>query len=239
MIGKFHPHGDAACYEAMVHLAQPFAYRHPLVDGHGNFGAVDDPKSFAAMRYTEARLTAYAQTLLAELGQGTVEWTDNFDGTLKEPKLLPAQLPNLLINGSSGIAVGMSTDIPPHNLREIAEALERVAARPKIQFETLCSLIPGPDFPMGGELITPPEEIQEIYKTGEGNPASAGHLEAGGRVHRDPRASVAGSRQPCAGTDRQADARQASADAGELARRKRSREPRPPGAGASLVAGEP
>ncbi len=168
VIGKFHPHGDAACYEAMVHLAQPFVYRHPLVDGHGNFGAVDDPKSFAAMRYTEARLTAYAQTLLAELGQGTVEWTDNFDGTLKEPELLPAQLPNLLINGSSGIAVGMSTDVPPHNLRELAEALERVAARPRIHYDTLCSLIRGPDFPTGGELITPAAEIQEIYKKGRG-----------------------------------------------------------------------
>jgi len=168
VIGKFHPHGDSACYEAMVHLAQPFAYRHPLVDGHGNFGAVDDPKSFAAMRYTEARLTAYAQTLLAELGQGTVEWTDNFDGTLKEPELLPAQLPNVLINGSSGIAVGMSTDIPPHNLRELAVALERIAARPKLQYDTLLGLIPGPDFPTGGELITPAAEIGEIYRKGQG-----------------------------------------------------------------------
>ena len=168
VIGKFHPHGDSACYEAMVHLAQPFAYRHPLVDGHGNFGAVDDPKSFAAMRYTEARLTAYAQTLLAELGQGTVEWTDNFDGTLKEPELLPAQLPNVLINGSSGIAVGMSTDIPPHNLRELAVALERIAARPKLHYDTLLGLIPGPDFPTGGELITPAAEIGEIYRKGQG-----------------------------------------------------------------------
>ncbi len=168
VIGKFHPHGDSACYEAMVHLAQSFAYRHPLVDGHGNFGAVDDPKSFAAMRYTEARLTAYAQTLLAELGQGTVEWTDNFDGTLKEPELLPAQLPNVLINGSSGIAVGMSTDIPPHNLRELAVALERIAARPKLHYDTLLGLIPGPDFPTGGELITPAAEIREIYRKGQG-----------------------------------------------------------------------
>ena len=168
VIGKFHPHGDSACYEAMVHLAQPFAYRHPLVDGHGNFGAVDDPKSFAAMRYTEARLTAYAQTLLAELGQGTVDWTDNFDGTLKEPELLPAQLPNVLINGSSGIAVGMSTDIPPHNLRELAVALERIAARPRLHYDTLGSLVPGPDFPTGGELITPAEEIREIYEKGQG-----------------------------------------------------------------------
>ena len=168
VIGKFHPHGDSACYEAMVHLAQPFAYRHPLVDGHGNFGAVDDPKSFAAMRYTEARLTAYAQTLLAELGQGTVDWADNFDGTLKEPQLLPAQLPNVLVNGSSGIAVGMSTDIPPHNLRELAVALERIAARPKLHYDTLTGLVPGPDFPTGGELITPPTEIREIYRKGQG-----------------------------------------------------------------------
>ena len=168
VIGKFHPHGDAACYEAMVHLAQPFAYRHPLVDGHGNFGAVDDPKSFAAMRYTEARLTAYAQTLLEELDQGTVEWADNFDGTLKEPELLPARLPNLLINGSSGIAVGMSTDIPPHNLRELAAALEHIAARPKLHDDTLARLIPGPDFPTGGELITPAAEIREIYAKGRG-----------------------------------------------------------------------
>ncbi|WP_446830501.1 DNA topoisomerase IV subunit A [Candidatus Foliamicus sp.] len=168
VIGKFHPHGDAACYEAMVHLAQPFAYRHPLVDGHGNFGAVDDPKSFAAMRYTEARLTAYAQTLLAELDQGTVDWIDNFDGTLKEPRLLPAPLPNVLVNGSSGIAVGMSTDIPPHNLRELAVALERLAPNPKLSLAKLCSLIPGPDFPTGGELISPAEELQEIYRKGHG-----------------------------------------------------------------------
>ena len=168
VIGKFHPHGDAACYEAMVHLAQPFAYRHPLVDGHGNFGAVDDPRSFAAMRYTEARLTAYAQALLAELDQGTVDWADNFDGTLKEPELLPARLPNVLVNGSSGIAVGMSTDIPPHNLLELAAALERLAARPKLQHDALCRLIPGPDFPTGGELITSAEEIGRIYRTGRG-----------------------------------------------------------------------
>ena len=168
VIGKFHPHGDAACYEAMVHLAQPFAYRHPLVDGHGNFGAVDDPKSFAAMRYTEARLTAYAQTLLAELGQGTVEWADNFDGTLKEPELLPAPLPNLLINGSSGIAVGMSTDVPPHNLRELAVAVERLARNPDMSLDKLCSLVPGPDFPTGGQLITPSDELREIYRKGHG-----------------------------------------------------------------------
>ena len=168
VIGKFHPHGDAACYEAMVHLAQPFAYRHPLVDGHGNFGAVDDPKSFAAMRYTEARLTAYAQTLLDELDQGTVDWADNFDGTLKEPELLPAPLPNVLINGSSGIAVGMSTDIPPHNLGELAAAVERLAASPGLGYDKLAELVPGPDFPTGGELITAPGDLVEIYRKGQG-----------------------------------------------------------------------
>ena len=196
VIGKFHPHGDSACYEAMVHLAQPFAYRHPLVDGHGNFGAVDDPKSFAAMRYTEARLTAYAQTLLAELGQGTVEWTDNFDGTLKEPELLPAQLPNVLINGSSGIAVGMSTDIPPHNLRELAVALERIAARPKLHYDTLLGLIPGPDFPTGGELITPAAEIQEIYRKGQGvlRVRAAWKREEGAMVVHELPWQVSGSR---------------------------------------------
>ena len=196
VIGKFHPHGDSACYEAMVHLAQPFAYRHPLVDGHGNFGAIDDPKSFAAMRYTEARLTAYAQTLLAELGQGTVDWTDNFDGTLKEPELLPAQLPNVLVNGSSGIAVGMSTDIPPHNLRELAVALERLAARPGMRYATLAGLIPGPDFPTGGELITPAAEILEIYRKGRGvlRVRASWKREAGAVVIHELPWQVSGSR---------------------------------------------
>ena len=196
VIGKFHPHGDSACYEAMVHLAQPFAYRHPLVDGHGNFGAIDDPKSFAAMRYTEARLTAYAQTLLAELGQGTVDWTDNFDGTLKEPELLPAQLPNVLVNGSSGIAVGMSTDIPPHNLRELAVALERLAARPGMRYGTLAGLIPGPDFPTGGELITPAAEIREIYRKGRGvlRVRASWKREAGAVVVHELPWQVSGSR---------------------------------------------
>ena len=165
VIGKFHPHGDSACYEAMVHLAQSFAYRHPLVDGHGNFGAIDDPKSFAAMRYTEARLTAYAQTLLEELGQGTVDWTDNFDGTLKEPERLPARLPNVLINGSSGIAVGLSTDIPPHNIGELAEALERLAKDPEAE---IAPVLPGPDFPTGGKLVSPAEDIGNAYATGRG-----------------------------------------------------------------------
>ena len=165
VIGKFHPHGDSAAYEAMVHLAQSFAYRHPLVDGHGNFGAIDDPKSFAAMRYTEARLTAYAHTLLEELGQGTVDWQDNFDGTLTEPKLLPAQLPNVLINGSSGIAVGLSTDIPPHNIGELALALARLDKDPDAD---ITDVLPGPDFPTGGKLVSPTEDIERAERTGSG-----------------------------------------------------------------------
>ena len=131
VIGKFHPHGDSACYEALVLMAQPFSYRYPLVDGQGNFGAPDDPKSFAAMRYTESKLTRYAEVLLRELGDGTVDWTPNFDGTLEEPALLPARLPNLLLNGATGIAVGMATDIPPHNLREVASACVRLLEEPK------------------------------------------------------------------------------------------------------------
>jgi topoisomerase-4 subunit A len=169
VIGKFHPHGDLACYEAMVHMAQPFTYRYPLIEGHGNWGSQDDPKSFAAMRYTEARLTRYAQVLLAELGQGTVDWTVNFDGTLSEPMLLPAQLPNLLLNGASGIAVGMSTDVPPHNLREIASALIRLLEQPKATIAQLMRHIKGPDFPTGGELISSRQEIASLYKTGSGS----------------------------------------------------------------------
>jgi topoisomerase-4 subunit A len=168
VIGKFHPHGDSACYEAMVHMAQPFSYRYPIVDGHGNWGSQDDPKSFAAMRYTEARLTRYAQVLLAELGQGTVEWQPNFDGTLQEPMVLPAQLPNLLLNGTSGIAVGMSTDVPPHNAREVITALIRLLDQPKTTLSQLTEHIKGPDFPTGGELISSPKEILQIYKTGSG-----------------------------------------------------------------------
>ncbi len=169
VIGKFHPHGDSACYEAMVHMAQPFSYRYPIVDGHGNWGSQDDPKSFAAMRYTEARLTRYAQVLLSELDQGTVEWQANFDGTLREPVLLPAQLPNLLLNGTSGIAVGMSTDIPPHNLREVTTALIRLLEEPKTTLGQLAKHIKGPDFPTGGELISPRSDILDIYNTGNGS----------------------------------------------------------------------
>jgi topoisomerase-4 subunit A len=162
VIGKFHPHGDSACYEAMVLMAQPFAYRYPLVDGQGNFGSPDDPKSFAAMRYTESRLTAYARTLLSELGMGTVDWGPNFDGTLKEPSMLPARLPNVLLNGSTGIAVGMSTDIPPHNLREVVSASIRLLEQPRSTVAELCEHVHGPDFPTDAEIITPPEDILSL-----------------------------------------------------------------------------
>jgi len=168
VIGKFHPHGDSACYEAMVHMAQPFSFRYPLVDGQGNWGSQDDPKSFAAMRYTEARLTRYAQVLLAELAHGTVDWQPNFDGTLNEPKLLPAQLPNLLLNGTSGIAVGMSTDVPPHNLKEVTAALIKLLDEPDATLGDLTKHIKGPDFPTGGELVSSRSDIVQIYKTGMG-----------------------------------------------------------------------
>src|SRR5918994_1192441 len=169
VIGKFHPHGDSAAYEAMVLMAQSFSYRYPLVDGQGNFGSPDEPKSFAAMRYTESRLTRYASLLLSELGQGTVEWQPNFDGTLEEPVLLPARVPNVLLNGATGIAVGMATDIPPHNLREVANAAVLLLDEPESTLGDLCKKIKGPDFPTGGEIITPSAEIRQMYKTGNGS----------------------------------------------------------------------
>ena len=168
VIGKFHPHGDSACYEAMVIMAQPFTYRYPLVDGHGNWGTADDPKSCAAMRYTESRLTPYAATLLSELGQGTVNWQPNFDGTLNEPVTLPARLPNVLLNGGTGIAVGMATDIPPHNIREVAAATIRLLHEPDTDLDGLMELMPAPDFPTGAEIITPLHEIRQMYATGNG-----------------------------------------------------------------------
>jgi len=169
VLGKFHPHGDSACYEAMVLMAQPFSYRYPLVDGQGNWGAPDDPKSFAAMRYTESRLSAYSNVLLSELGLGTVEWTPNFDGTLKEPKVLPARLPNLLLNGTTGIAVGMATDIPPHNIKEIANACIHLLDNPKASLEDVMQKLPGPDYPTNAEIITPAEDIAKIYQSGRGS----------------------------------------------------------------------
>jgi topoisomerase IV subunit A len=169
VLGKYHPHGDSACYEAMVLMAQNFSYRYPLVDGQGNWGSPDDPKSFAAMRYTESRLTAYANTLLSELGQGTVEWSDNFDATLKEPVLLPARLPNILLNGTMGIAVGMATDIPPHNLREVAAACLQLLDKPDSTLEDLFEHIKGPDYPTDAEIITSAEDIQKMYLSGGGS----------------------------------------------------------------------
>jgi topoisomerase-4 subunit A len=169
VLGKYHPHGDSACYEAMVLMAQDFSYRYPLIDGQGNWGSPDDPKSFAAMRYTESRLTAYAQTLLSELGQGTVEWVDNFDGTLQEPSLLPARLPNVLLNGTMGIAVGMATDIPPHNLREVAQACLQLLDAPETPLQDLLQYIKGPDYPTDAEIISSTADLQKLYLTGNGS----------------------------------------------------------------------
>ena len=169
VLGKFHPHGDSACYEAMVLLAQPFATRYPLVDGQGNWGSPDDPKSFAAMRYTEARLTAIAKVLLNELGQGTVDWQPNFDGTLKEPKLLPARVPTILLNGTTGIAVGMATDIPPHNLREIINAAVHLLDRPDAALPELMRFVKGPDYPTPAEIISSPADLAKVYETGTGS----------------------------------------------------------------------
>jgi topoisomerase-4 subunit A len=168
VIGKFHPHGDSACYEAMVHMAQPFTYRYPIIEGQGNWGSTDDPKSFAAMRYTEAKLHPYAAVLLSELGQGTTDWIPNFDGTMEEPTILPARLPNLLLNGVTGIAVGMSTDVPPHNLREVGAACIRLLEKPSTGVDELYELIQGPDFPTGGEIVTPASELRQIYRSGGG-----------------------------------------------------------------------
>jgi topoisomerase-4 subunit A len=169
VIGKFHPHGEAACYEAMVLMAQPFSYRYPLVDGQGNFGSPDDPKSFAAMRYTEARLTSFAELLLGEVDQGTVDWVANFDGTLQEPSLLPARLPHVLLNGVTGIAVGMATDIPPHNLREVAAACMHLLEHPTATVADLCTHIQAPDFPTAAEIITPRADLVRLYQTGTGS----------------------------------------------------------------------
>jgi topoisomerase-4 subunit A len=169
VIGKFHPHGDSACYEAMVLMAQPFSYRYPLVNGQGNFGSQDDPKSFAAMRYTESKLTPIAEALLSELGHGTVDWTPNFDGTLQEPAWLPARIPHVLINGTTGIAVGMATDIPPHNLREIVSACIRLLDDPEASIADLCEHVLGPDYPTAAEIITPKSDLLAMYASGNGS----------------------------------------------------------------------
>ncbi len=169
VIGKYHPHGDSACYEALVLMAQPFSYRYPLIDGQGNFGSSDDPKSFAAMRYTESKLSPIADVLLGELGQGTVDWTPNFDGTLEEPSWMPARLPHLLLNGTTGIAVGMATDVPPHNLNEIVRACIRLLDDPDASVRDLCEHVRGPDYPTGAEIITPAADLLSMYETGLGN----------------------------------------------------------------------
>ncbi|EMT6575950.1 DNA topoisomerase IV subunit A [Providencia rettgeri] len=169
VLGKYHPHGDSACYEAMVLMAQPFSYRYPLVDGQGNWGAPDDPKSFAAMRYTESRLSKYAEILLSELGHGTVDWVPNFDGTLNEPKMLPARLPNILLNGTTGIAVGMATDIPPHNAREVAQALVALLDKPTLNLDDIMAFVPGPDYPTEAEIISSRDDIRKIYQNGRGS----------------------------------------------------------------------
>jgi len=169
VLGKYHPHGDSACYEAMVLMAQPFSYRYPLIDGQGNWGAPDDPKSFAAMRYTESRLSAFSEILLAEISKGTTDWKPNFDGTLKEPQLLPARLPHILLNGITGIAVGMATDIPPHNVREVANACIHLIENPRATLDELLTFVQGPDYPTEAEIITPSHELKNIYETGRGS----------------------------------------------------------------------
>ncbi|MDC0390479.1 DNA topoisomerase IV subunit A [Candidatus Thioglobus sp.] len=169
VLGKFHPHGDSACYEAMVLMAQPFSYRYPFIDGQGNWGAPDDPKSFAAMRYTESKLSRYADLLLSEINQGTAEWVDNFDGSLQEPKNLPAQVPNLLLNGTSGIAVGMATDVPPHNLVEVVNACIHLLDKPSSDLDEIMKIIPAPDYPTSAHIVSSPYDLRQIYETGHGS----------------------------------------------------------------------
>lgn len=169
VLGKYHPHGDSACYEAMVLMAQPFSYRYPLITGQGNWGSPDDPKSFAAMRYTEANMSRYADILLGEIEQGTVDWQDNFDGSLSEPVTLPARLPNILLNGTTGIAVGMATDIPPHNLHEVVKACIRLLKNPELSTKQLVQTLPAPDLPTTAEIITPKNDMIAMYETGKGS----------------------------------------------------------------------
>ncbi len=169
VLGKFHPHGDSACYEAMVLMAQPFSYRYPFIDGQGNWGAPDDPKSFAAMRYTESKLSRYADLLLSEINQGTVSWADNFDGSIQEPENLPAQVPNLLLNGTSGIAVGMATDVPPHNLSEVVSACIQLLEKPSTELDSLMEILPAPDYPTNADIVSSATDLRQIYETGHGS----------------------------------------------------------------------
>ncbi len=181
VLGKYHPHGDSACYEAMVLMAQPFSYRYPLLQGQGNWGSPDDPKSFAAMRYTESRLSKNADLLLSEIGLGTVNWLPNFDGSLKEPEVLPARVPHILLNGTMGIAVGMTTDIPPHNMREILHACIHLLKSPKATLAELMKFVKGPDYPTDAEIISPRADIKAIYKTGKGTIRMRAKYEKEGR----------------------------------------------------------
>ncbi|MDB9788693.1 DNA topoisomerase IV subunit A [Candidatus Thioglobus sp.] len=183
VLGKFHPHGDSACYEAMVLMAQPFSYRYPFIDGQGNWGAPDDPKSFAAMRYTESKLSPYADLLLAEINKGTVSWTDNFDGTIQEPLQLPAQVPNLLLNGTSGIAVGMATDVPPHNLLEVIAACIQLLEKPSTELAELMQIIPAPDYPTDAYIVSSKEDLRQMYETGNGSvKMRAGYIKEDGEI---------------------------------------------------------
>ena len=183
VLGKFHPHGDSACYEAMVLMAQPFSYRYPFIDGQGNWGAPDDPKSFAAMRYTESKLSPYADLLLAEINKGTVSWTDNFDGTIQEPLQLPAQVPNLLLNGASGIAVGMATDVPPHNLLEVIAACIQLLEKPSTELDELMQIIPAPDYPTDAYIVSSKENLRQMYETGNGSvKMRAGYIKEDGEI---------------------------------------------------------
>ena len=183
VLGKFHPHGDSACYEAMVLMAQPFSYRYPFIDGQGNWGAPDDPKSFAAMRYTESKLSPYADLLLAEINKGTVSWTDNFDGTIQEPLELPAQVPNLLLNGTSGIAVGMATDVPPHNLLEVIAACIQLLEKPSTELDELMQIIPAPDYPTDAYIVSSKEDLRQMYETGNGSvKMRAGYIKEDGEI---------------------------------------------------------
>jgi topoisomerase-4 subunit A len=183
VLGKFHPHGDSACYEAMVLMAQPFSYRYPFIDGQGNWGAPDDPKSFAAMRYTESKLSPYADLLLAEINKGTVSWTDNFDGTIQEPQQLPAQVPNLLLNGTSGIAVGMATDVPPHNLLEVIAACIQLLEKPSTELDEIMKILPAPDYPTDAYIVSSKEDLRQMYETGHGSvKMRAGYVKEDGEI---------------------------------------------------------
>ena len=183
VLGKFHPHGDSACYEAMVLMAQPFSYRYPFIDGQGNWGAPDDPKSFAAMRYTESKLSPYADLLLAEINKGTVSWTDNFDGTIQEPQQLPAQVPNLLLNGTSGIAVGMATDVPPHNLLEVIAACIQLLEKPSTELDEIMKILPAPDYPTDAYIVSSKEDLRQMYETGHGSvKMRAGYVQEDGEI---------------------------------------------------------